>query len=798
MSDSEAKKGSLKKKEEPTPEVPPEIPEILPVLPIIDDVTYPYSIVPLLVSEEKGIRAVDRALAADRMILMVAQRDQAGDYPTSKDMYEIGTVGTVIRMLKLPDQKVRVLVQGISRALVRDWDDDLPYIQARIQVLEEQTKEISGMQLEALMRNVSSALDTVVALGKNISQEVMIIAANLDDPGRLYDLIASNLSLKLEEAQEILSILDPSKRLQRVHELLTREIELLTVQKQISTMAKDEIDKGQREFFLRQQLKAIQSQLGEGNQLAEDIRQYRIKANEANMPREAREEFDRQVRRLERMVPDLAEAATVRTYLDWMIALPWNIQTKDNLNLKKARRILDEDHYGLKKVKERIIEHLAVRKLKQDSKGPILCFVGPPGTGKTSLGRSIARALGKSFVRLSLGGVHDEAEIRGHRRTYVGSMPGRIIQGIHQAKSNNPVFMMDEVDKLGATFRGDPSSALLEVLDPEQNNTFRDNYLGVSFDLSKVLFITTANMIDTIHPAFRDRMEVIYLSGYTEDEKTAIARRHILPKQLDAHGLSDKDLSIPEPVIRSIIRGYTREAGLRNLERRIAAICRKVAMRIASGRRKSVVMTESKLRNFLGLAENLPEERLINDQIGIATGLAWTPAGGEVLFIETQSMNGKGNLILTGQMGEVMKESAHAALSYSRAHAKEYEIDEDYFSKHDFHIHIPEGSIPKDGPSAGIAIVSALISACTGFPVRRNMAMTGEITLRGAVLPVGGIKEKILAAHRNGVFTVLIPGRNKKDLQEISGQLPGEMKIISVQKVKDVLRRALIRSKERQ
>jgi len=796
MSNSEIKRAGFPQKNELKQEEPAEIPEVLPVLPIIDDVTYPYSIVPLLVSDEKGIRAVETALARDRMVLMVAQRDQAGDSPTSNDMYEIGTVGTVIRMLKLPDNKVRVLVQGISRALVRDWDDDLPYIQAHIQVLEERTREISGMQLEALMRNTSSALDTIVALGKNISQEVLIIAANLDDPGRLADLIASNLSLKLEEAQEILSILDPTKRLQRVHELLAREIELLTVQRQIDTQAKGEIDKGQREFYLRQQLKAIQSQLGEGNQLAEDIRQYMIKANESNMPREAREEFDRQVRRLERMVPDLAEASNVRTYLDWMIALPWNIQTKDNLNLKEARRILDEDHYGLKKVKERIIEHLAVRKLKQDSRGPILCFVGPPGTGKTSLGKSIARALGKSFVRLSLGGVHDEAEIRGHRRTYVGAMPGRIIQGIRQAKSNNPVFMMDEVDKLGATFRGDPSSALLEVLDPEQNNTFRDNYLGVCFDLSRVLFITTANMMDTIHPAFRDRLEVIYLTGYTEDEKAAIAQQHILPKQTDAHGLSRKELSIPEPVMRSIIRGYTREAGLRNLERQIAAICRKVAMRIAQGRRKPVVMTASRLKNFIGPPANITEERLLNDQVGIATGLAWTPAGGEILFIEAQAMTGRGNLILTGQMGEVMKESAHAALSFARAHAKEYGIAEDYFSTHDFHIHVPEGSIPKDGPSAGIALVSALISASTGFPVRRNIAMTGEITLRGVILPVGGIKEKILAAHRNGVFTVVIPGRNKKDLQEISKQLPGEMEIIFVQKITDVLRRALIRSKD--
>jgi ATP-dependent Lon protease len=778
------------------PEEQPEIPEFLPVLPIIDDVTFPYTIIPLLVSEDRGIQAVDRALTQNRMILMVAQRDQADENPTSKDLYEIGTAGTIIRMVKLPDQKMRILIQGISRAMVLGWRDDLPYIQARIRVLEEQSREISGTQLEALMRNVLSALETVSALGKNISQEVMIIAANLDDPGRLSDLIASNLSLKLADAQEILSILDPSKRLVRIHELLIREIELLTVQQQINTKAKDEIDKGQREFFLRQQLKAIQTQLGEGNQLAEDIRMYVKKANEAKLPPEAREEFDRQVHRLERMVPDLAEAATVRTYLDWMISLPWAVETKDNLNLKKARQILDEDHYGLKKVKERIVEHLAVQKLKPDSKGPILCFVGPPGTGKTSLGRSIARALGRSFVRLSLGGVHDEAEVRGHRRTYVGAMPGRIIQGIGQAKSKNPVFMMDEVDKLGATYRGDPSAALLEVLDPEQNNTFRDNYLGVPFDLSNVMFITTANMMDTIHPAFRDRMEIITLSGYTEDEKVTIAVRHILPKQLEAHGLTPKNLSVPEKMLRAIIREYTREAGLRNLERQIAAVCRKVALRIATGRRKPVALTASKLRGYLGPAENIPEERLLQDQVGIATGLAWTPAGGETLFIEAQAMNGKGSLILTGQMGDVMKESAHAALSYARAHAKEYGITEDFFSKHDFHIHIPEGAIPKDGPSAGIALVSALVSACMGCPVHSNLAMTGEITLRGAVLPVGGIKEKILAAHRNGVYTVLLPARNRKDLRETARQLPVEMKIVYVNKVQDVLRRALVRNRQ--
>ena len=768
-----------------------EIPRLLPVLPLPDAVTYPYTIVPLLVSTERGISAVDQALSQNRMVLLLTQRDQAGESPTSQDMYDVGTVGAVIRMLKLPEQKVRVLVQGIARARVQNWDDELPYMQAHIQVMEEVTREISGVQLEALMRNVSAALEKVVALGKNISQEVMVIAANLDDPGRLADLVASNLSLKLEEAQEILSILDPSMRLRRINELLTREVELLTVQQQINTQAKDEIDKGQREFFLRQQLKAIQIELGEGNEIAEEVHNYIKRADEAKMPREARDEFDRQVHRLERMVPDMAETATVRTYLDWMVGLPWSIQSNDNLNLNKARKILNVDHYGLEKIKARIIEHLAVRKLKKDSKGPILCFVGPPGTGKTSLGKSIARCLGRSFVRLSLGGVHDEAEIRGHRRTYIGAMPGRIIQGMHQAKSNNPVFMMDEVDKLGADFRGDPSSALLEVLDPEQNNSFRDNYLGVPFDLSNVLFITTANILDTIHPAFRDRMEIIILSGYTEEEKVQIAVRHIIPKQLQAHGLTEKDLVIPDQDLRSIIRGYTREAGLRNLEREIAAVCRKVAMRVATGKRKPVLMNSAKVRNYLGPTRNGPEERLMRDQVGIATGLAWTPVGGEVLFVEAQAMNGKGTLILTGQMGDVMKESAHAALSYARAHAREYGITDDFFACHDFHIHIPEGAIPKDGPSAGITLASALVSACTGRPIHKSIAMTGEITLRGDILPVGGIKEKVLAAHRGQVRTVMIPRPNRKDLQEIPKQLRKEMEVILVDKVTDVLRQAL-------
>lgn len=768
-----------------------EIPTLLPVLPLPDVVTYPYTIVPLLVSTESGINAVDQALSKNRMVLLLTQRDQSGETPASNDMYEVGTVGAVIRMLKLPEQKVRVLVQGIARAQVREWKGETPYLQARIQVLEETTREISGVQLEALMRNVIEALEKVTALGKGMSQEVMIIAANLDDPGRLADLVASNLSLRLEEAQEILAILDPSMRLRRVYELLAHEIELLTVQQEISSQTKDEIDKGQREFFLRQQLKAIQIELGEGNELAEDVHSYTRRADEARLPQEAREEFDRQVRRLERMSPDMAESATVRTYLDWMVGLPWAAQSEDNLNLNKARKILNEDHYGLEKIKTRIIEHLAVRKLKKDSKGPILCFVGPPGTGKTSLGKSIARALGRSFVRLSLGGVHDESEIRGHRRTYVGALPGRIIQGIHQAKTNNPVFMMDEVDKLGADYRGDPSSALLEVLDPEQNNSFRDNYLGVPFDLSNVLFITTANVLDTIQPAFRDRMEIITLSGYTEEEKVQIAKRHIVQKQLESHGLTTRDLTFPDEIVRSIIRGYTREAGLRNLEREIASICRKVAMKITMGRRKPVAMTAAKTRNYLGPSRNGAEDRLLHDQIGIATGLAWTPYGGEMLFVEAQAMNGKGSLILTGQMGDVMKESAHAALSYARAHAREYGIADDFFASHDFHIHIPEGAIPKDGPSAGVTLTSALISACTGRPIHKSIAMTGEITLRGDVLPVGGVKEKLLAAHRGQVHTILIPRPNRKDLHEIPKQLREEIDVVFVDRVTDVLKRAL-------
>jgi len=780
------------KEEETKQEDRIQIPETLPVLPLEDVVTFPYMIVPLVISRERSIAAVDQALARNRIIFLATVRESEMEDPAPGDIYDVGTVAMVIRMLKMPDQKVRILVQGIARAQVQTWDESVSFLQAKIKLLEETPAEISGLELEALMRNVKDSLEKASNLGKNISQEIMIIAANMDEPGRLADLAASNLTLKVAEAQEILSILDPSRRLHRINELLTHEVELLEMQQQINTQAKDEIDKVQREYFLRQQLKAIQTELGEGNELAEDIQNYTRKADEAKMTQEVRTEFDRQLRRLERMHPDSAETATVRTYLDWMVNLPWTVQTADNLNLQKARKILNEDHYGLDKIKERILEHLAVRKLKNDSRGPILCFVGPPGTGKTSLGKSIARTLGRKFVRLSLGGVHDEAEIRGHRRTYVGAMPGRIIQGVHQAGANNPVFMMDEVDKIGSDFRGDPSSALLEVLDPEQNNSFRDNYLAVPFDLSNVLFITTANILDTIQPAFRDRMEVIHLSGYTEEEKVQIARRHLVPKQLALHGLGEADLIFSDEMLREIIRGYTREAGLRNLEREIASVCRKVAMRFALGKRTPVVLDAAKLKRYLGPPRVLAEERLVRDQVGIATGLAWTPVGGEILYVEAQAMTGKGNLILTGQMGDVMKESAQAALSYARAHASEYSIGDEFFSSHDFHVHIPEGAIPKDGPSAGITLASALMSACTGRPVRKSIAMTGEITLRGDVLPVGGIKEKVLAAHRSQVHTIMLPRLNKKDLEDVPKELRQEIEVLLVDKMTEVLKRALL------
>jgi ATP-dependent Lon protease len=766
------------------------IPRELPVLPLRDIVVYPFIIVPLSVSRERSIKAVDRALTDNRMILLVSQKDSQIEEPGGKDLFPIGTVGVIMRMLKLPDGRIRVLVQGVCRARVEDFTQSEPFLQARISRVVE-TSPDQSLEQEALMRTVKKSLERSASLGKAISSEVMVIAGNLEDPGRLADLVASNLDLKVEDAQAVLKLSDPIERLKRVNELLNKEIELLNMQQEINTHAREEIDKSQREYFLRQQLKAIQNELGEGNDLAEEVEQFRDKARKAKMPKKVFEEVDRQINKLERMHPDSAETATVRNYLDWMVNLPWSAQTKDNLDLKKAQEILDQDHYGLETIKERIVEYLAVRKLKKKMRGPILCFVGPPGVGKTSLGRSIARALGRKFVRISLGGIRDEAEIRGHRRTYVGSMPGRIVQGISQAASNNPVFMLDEVDKIGSDYRGDPSSALLEVLDPEQNFSFRDHYLNVPFDLSNVMFVATANLLDPIQPAFRDRMEVISLSGYTEEEKVEIGKRHLIPKQVEENGLTPDQIAFTDKAIQTIIQKYTREAGLRNLEREIAKVCRKLARRVAEGKTGPYNLNPTMVEDLLGVPRVTPEMALLNNQVGVSTGLAWTAAGGEILFVEATTMPGKGRLILTGHLGTVMKESAQAALSYARSRCTDFGINVNSFGEMDLHVHVPEGAIPKDGPSAGITMATAIISVLTNRPVRRSVAMTGEITLRGNVLPIGGVKEKVLAARRANIDTVILPEANRKNLEDVPKLYRKGLRFVFVSDVSEVFEVAL-------
>ncbi len=768
------------------------IPERLPVLPLRDLVVYPFIIVPLSVSRERSIAAVDHALGGNRMILLCAQKEKDCEDPGNRDLYETGTVAVIMRMLKLPDSRIRVLVQGVARSKVTEFHHDRDFSEASIEKVPEPAIRPS-LQQEALMRAVKKSLERSVSLGKTISSEVMVVASNLEAPGRLADLVASNLEMRIEDAQEVLETVEPIKRLKLVNELLKKEIDLLTMQQEINTQTREEIDRSQREFYLRQQMKAIQQELGEGNELAEEVEQYRDKVRKAKMPPKVLEEVERQISKLERMQPDAAETATVRNYLDWMVEIPWSKQTRDNLDIKKAHEILDEDHFGLEKIKDRILEHLSVRKLNSKMKGPILCFVGAPGVGKTSLGKSIARSLKRKFVRISLGGVRDEAEIRGHRRTYVGAMPGRIIQGMHQAGSINPIFMLDEVDKIGLDYRGDPSAALLEVLDPEQNNTFRDHYLGVPYDLSNVMFIATANVLDPIQPAFLDRMEVIRLSGYTEEEKIEIAKRHLLPKQIRENGLKEDQIEFADASISAVISGYTREAGLRNLERELATICRKVARRIAEGELNTLMrITAENVPDFLGAEKVHPEESLKADRVGVATGLAWTASGGDILFVEATSMRGRGQLVLTGQLGEVMKESAQAALSYARARSGTLGIDDRFFASHDIHVHVPEGAIPKDGPSAGITMAVAMFSAVSGRPVRHEVAMTGEITLRGQVLPVGGIKEKILAARRAGIHTVILPELCRRNLEDIPSYLREHMQFIFVQDVEDVFARSLL------
>jgi ATP-dependent Lon protease len=768
-----------------------QIPSELPVLPLRDIVIYPFMIVPLFVSREKSIRAVDEALGESRMILLASQKDLDKEEPASDDLYQIGTVAVIMRMLKLPDGRIRILVQGLARAQIESVEAGGEYLRAHLNVVQEIPAPERSLEVEALVRNVRGSMEKAVNLGKNISPEVMAIIANLDDAGRLADLSASNLELKVEDAQSVLDIADTTARLRRVNELLNKEIEVLTVQQEINTQARADIDRSQREFYLRQQMKAIQTELGEGNELAEEIAQFREKIEAAGMPKLAEEEAVRQLKKLERMHPDAAETATLRNWMEIMTDLPWSKASVDNLDLLKAERILNEDHYGLEKVKERIIEALAVRKLKEKPKGPILCLVGPPGVGKTSLGRSIARALDRKFVRLSLGGVHDEAEIRGHRRTYVGAMPGRVIQAVQQAGTNNPLIMLDEIDKVGADFRGDPSSALLEVLDPEQNNSFRDNYLGITFDLSNVMFMTTANVLDTIQPALRDRMEVIRLAGYTEEEKREIARQHLMPKQMEETGVTARDLHISKTALTAIIQQYTQEAGLRQLEREIGAICRKVARRLAEGKKETVRVSAKNLHEFLGAPKIIPEEVLKKDQVGVATGLAWTAVGGDVLFIEALRMKGKGNLVLTGQLGEVMRESAQAAYSYAKSRAKELEINEEDFNNYDLHIHIPEGAIPKDGPSAGITLATAMVSALSQRPIRKDVAMTGEITLRGNVLPVGGVKEKVLAARRARVSKIILPHLNRRDMDEVPKEPFKDIQFVFVENMRQVFREAL-------
>ncbi len=772
-----------------------QIPPRLPVLLLRDLTVFPYMIVPLFVGREKSKAAVDQALSSHRMILLLTQKDVNVEDPKREDVYDMGTVALIMRMLKLPDGRVRILAQGLVRARLESFEEENGMVMAQVTVIHEPEEQEKSLEKEALVRNVRGGLEKATSLGKTIPPEVLIISANVEEPGRLADLTAANLELKVEEAQAVLEVVDPIQRLKKVYEHLTKELELLDVQSKISTEARGEMDKMQKQYFLRQQMKAIQKELGEGSELQEEIQAYQDKLKKLKVPPEVKEEIEKQITRLSQMHPESAETAVARNYLDWMFDLPWNKSTDDNLDLVKAKKILDEDHYGLEKVKERILEYLAVRSLSKKIKGPILCFVGPPGVGKTSLGKSIARALGRKFIRMSLGGVRDEAEIRGHRRTYVGAMPGRIIQGLRRAGSNNPVYMMDEVDKIGADFRGDPSSALLEVLDPEQNFSFRDHYLGVPFDLSRVMFITTANLLDPIQPAFRDRMEIIELPGYTEEEKLQIALQHLVPKQVTENALTEKLIGFTPGAIKKIISLYTREAGVRNLEREIASVCRKVARKVAEGKKKPTAVTSQSIESFLGPPKIFKDQLLQNDRVGVATGLAWTATGGEILFVEATKMKGKGGLLLTGSLGDVMKESAQAALSYARTHSKELGVDPKIFSENDFHIHIPEGAIPKDGPSAGITIATALISVCTDRKVRRDVAMTGEITLRGMVLPIGGLKEKVLAAQRAGVTELIIPLANKKDLIDIPKKVLKEMKFTTVEDIQEVFDHALLKKK---
>ena len=768
------------------------IPEELPLIPVRDVVVFPQTILPLFVGREGSIKAVEAAMEGNKLVFLASQKDLADENPGPSRIYKTGTIAIVMRMRKHPDGKIKILIQGLQKAKVLNYVETSPFLKVKIQKIEPSTAK-STPETEALVRNIKESLEQIISMGRALSPDMLMVLEDVDEPDRIADLIASNLNLKVEEAQGILEAENVDEKLKKINVLLTKELEVLAMQSRIKSQARDEMTRNQKEYFLREQMRAIRHELGDAGEDIDEMEELRNKIEAANMPEDAKKESLKQLNRLEKMHPEATEASMVRGYLDWLLDVPWSQTTKDNLDIKQAKEILDEDHFDLTKIKERILEFLAVRKLKKKSKGPILCFVGPPGVGKTSLGKSIARAMGRKFVRMSLGGMKDEAEIRGHRRTYVGALPGRIIQGLKQAGTNNPVFMLDEVDKLGSDFRGDPSSALLEVLDPEQNHSFVDHYLNLAYDLSNVMFIATANMMDTIPPALRDRMEVIRLAGYTEEEKLEITKRYLVTKQMEENGIKKEQIEFTDNCVRKIISQYTREAGLRNLEREVASICRKIARKLAEGEKNKQVISSQELHKYLGPAKFLREDEQQRDEVGIATGLAWTEVGGEILYVEASKMRGKGVLTLTGQLGDVMKESAQAAMSYTRAHTQKLHIDEKFFDKNEIHVHVPAGAIPKDGPSAGVTMFTSIVSLLTGKPVRKDVAMTGEITLTGKVLPIGGVKEKALAAARQKIKTLILPYKNKKDLFEIPENIRRKMKFVFAKTVDDVLETALVK-----
>lgn len=766
------------------------IPLEIPLISLRDTVIFPDMIFPLFVGREKSVKALEEATLQERMVVLVAQREAKIEDPKPEDIYQIGTVAKIMQILKLPDGTIKALIEGISRVKIMGYLRVEPYFKVRIKELVEPREK--GLEIEALKRTVTNQFEQCVRFGKPIASDAFVSAINIEDSGRLADLIAFHLNLKVEERQMILEAIQPAERLRKISALLSRELEILEIEGRIQSEVRKEVEKTQKEFFLRKQMEVIQKELGEQDEQTMEVNEFKEKIEKAQMPEEAKEKALKEVERLAKMPPAAAEAVVVRTYLDWLVTVPWAKKTEDNLDIKVAAQVLDEDHYDLKKVKERVLEYLAVRQLTEKMKSPILCFMGPPGVGKTSLGKSIARALGRKFVRVSLGGIRDEAEIRGHRRTYIGALPGRVIQGMRDAGTINPVFMFDEIDKIGTDFRGDPSAALLEMLDPEQNNNFSDHYLDVSYDLSKVLFITTANILDPVPPALKDRLEVIHLPGYIEEEKLKIAEKFLVPKQLEGHGLKGEQLKFSEEGLRRIIKEYTREAGVRNMEREIASVCRKVARKIVEGEKKTTQIVPADLHDYLGPVKfyyGMAEEE---DQVGVATGLYWSEVGGDILSVETTMMEGKGKLTLTGQLGDVMKESAQAALSYIRSRADKLDIEKKTFEKYDLHVHVPEGAIPKDGPSAGITIASSLISVLTNKKIRRDIAMTGEVTLRGRVLPVGGVKEKVLSAHRAGIKTVVMPKKNEKDLEEIPEDVRKELKFLFVEHMDEVLKEVFV------